>query len=236
MICRWDKLPDFMRTQEVWPYYKHLSRRWNSLLLKRVFDFCISSVMLAGCAPLFLIVALFIKLDSPGPVFYCQERVTQYGKKFRIYKFRTMYVNADQIGTLVTIGNDKRITKIGKKLRSCRLDEVPQLINIWKGEMTFVGTRPEVVKYVRHYTREMHATLLLPAGVTSNASILYRDESRLMDEKTAEGRCPDEVYVNDILTDKMRCSLAGLMEFSFMNDICILFRTILAVLYSDRQR
>ena len=146
MLCRWEQLPGFMRTEEVRPYYEVLKKHWFGLLVKRTFDFVMSSVMLIILSPVFLTLAIWIKRDSVGPVFYRQERVTQYGRKFRIYKFRTMVQNADQIGSLVTVGDDARITNAGKKLRGCRLDELPQLINIWKGEMTFVGTRPEVPK------------------------------------------------------------------------------------------
>ena len=149
MLRKWEELPAFMQTEEVRPYYEKLTRKWFSLLVKRIFDFAVSSVMLVILSPALLVLAVMIKKDSEGPVFYRQERITQYGRKFRIYKFRTMVINADKIGSLVTVGEDPRITKIGKRLRGCRLDELPQLINIWKGEMTFVGTRPEVEKYVK---------------------------------------------------------------------------------------
>ena len=148
MLCSWEKLPDFMHTKEVRPYYEVLRKHRFGLLMKRTFDFVMSSIMLVLLAPAFLVLAIWIKTDSEGPIFYRQERVTQYGRIFRIYKFRTMVQNADKIGSLVTVGGDSRITKVGRKLRGCRLDELPQLINIWKGEMTFVGTRPEVAKYV----------------------------------------------------------------------------------------
>ena len=155
MLRKWEELPAFMQTEEVRPYYEKLSRKCFSLFVKRIFDFAVSSVMLVILSPALLVLAVMIKKDSEGPVFYRQVRITQYGRKFRIYKFRTMVVNADRIGSLVTVGEDPRITKIGKKLRGCRLDELPQLINIWKGEMTFVGTRPEVEKYVKKYTKSV---------------------------------------------------------------------------------
>lgn len=151
----WEELPDFMRTEAVRPYYDSLSHKKGQLFLKRVFDFTVSSLMLAVLSPVLAVLAVLIRLDSEGPVFYRQERVTQYGRRFRIYKFRTMVQDADKKGSLVTTQGDARITRIGKKLRGCRLDELPQLINIWKGEMSFVGTRPEVVKYVKQYTDEM---------------------------------------------------------------------------------
>lgn len=229
MLCKWDELPSFMRTEEVRPYYDILKRRQVSLLVKRTFDFVMSSLLLLLLSPAFLILSVWIKLDSPGPVFYRQERVTQYGRIFRIYKFRTMVQNADKIGSLVTAGNDSRITKAGQKLRGCRLDELPQLINIWKGEMSFVGTRPEVVKYVKCYTKEMYATLLLPAGVTSEASIRYKNEDQIISEKTAEGKAVDKTYLNDVLPQKMRWNLRSIRMFSLIKECFILFETILIV-------
>lgn len=226
MLCKWEELPEFMQTEEVRPYYDVLSKRKCSLFVKRTFDFVVSSIMLMVLAPVFLILGIWIKLDSKGPVFYRQERVTQYGRKFRIYKFRTMVQNADKIGSLVTISADSRITKVGQKLRGCRLDELPQLINIWKGEMSFVGTRPEVVKYVKAYSKEMYATLLLPAGVTSEASIEYKDEAELLDQ--AED--VDKTYIEQILPEKMHWNLKGIREFSFCYEILLMFKTVFAVL------
>lgn len=230
MICSWEKLPHFMRTEEVRPYYEILRRRRISLMMKRTFDFVMSSVLLVLLSPLFLILSIWIHLDSPGPVFYRQERITQYGRTFRIYKFRTMVQNADKIGSLVTVGGDSRITKVGQKLRGCRLDEIPQLINIWKGEMTFVGTRPEVAKYVKWYTKEMYATLLLPAGVTSEASIEFKDEDRILVEKTAEGKSVDEAYLEDVLREKMKWNLYMIETFSLFEELRILVKTVIAVM------
>ena len=175
-MCRWDELPQNMQVEEVKKYYDILQRHKVSLILKRLFDIIVAGVLLVLLSPLLLILAICIKLNSKGPVFFRQVRVTTYGKPFRIFKFRTMVNNADKIGTQVTTKDDARITKVGKALRGCRLDELPQLLNILSGDMTFVGTRPEVEKYVAHYTDEMKATLLLPAGVTSRASIEYKDE------------------------------------------------------------
>lgn len=230
MLCRWEQLPGFMRTEEVRPYYEILRKHRFSLLIKRTFDFTMSFVMLVILAPVFIVLAALIKLDSKGSIFYRQERVTQYGRRFRIYKFRTMVQNADQIGSLVTVGGDSRITKVGRKLRGCRLDELPQLINIWKGEMTFVGTRPEVPKYVREYTNEMYATLLLPAGVTSEASIEFKDEDEIIAEGMDMGLSADQVYVERVLPGKMRWNLEGIHLFSVLNEILILFKTIIAVM------
>lgn len=226
MLKKWEELPAFMQTEEMRPYYEKLHKKRFSLAVKRVFDFTVSSVMLVILSPALLVLGVLIKRDSKGPVFYRQERITQYGRKFRIYKFRTMVVNADRIGSLVTVGEDPRITKIGKRLRGCRLDELPQLINIWKGEMTFVGTRPEVEKYVKEYSPEMMATLLLPAGVTSEASIRYKDEAELLD--AAED--VDKTYVNKVLPGKMKYNLNSIKHFSLVGEMATMFRTVFAVL------
>ena len=226
LVKRWDKLPIDMQNDAVRPYYELLRKKAGSLLIKRLFDIVMSIVLLVVLSPVFLIVSLFIKADSKGPVFYRQERVTQYGKRFKIFKFRTMVVNADKIGSLVTINNDSRVTKIGKKLRKYRLDEIPQLLNIFTGDMTFVGTRPEVPKYVACYTDVMKATLLLPAGVTSKASIEYKDEEKIL--KEAENT--DEVYVEKILPEKMRINCEAIRSFSFFSDLLLLLRTCAAVL------
>ena len=228
MLRKWEELPAFMQTEEVRPYYEKLTRKWFSLLVKRIFDFAVSSVMLVILSPALLVLAVMIKMDSEGPVFYRQERITQYGRKFRIYKFRTMVINADKIGSLVTVGEDPRITKIGKRLRGCRLDELPQLINIWKGEMTFVGTRPEVEKYVKKYTPEMMATLLLPAGVTSEASIQYKDEDKLLADVSGEDA--DRVYVEKILPEKMKWNLEEIKKFGFFREIGTMVKTVVAVM------
>ena len=228
MLKKWEELPIFMQTEEVRPYYEKLSRKWFSLFVKRIFDFAVSSVMLVILSPALLVLAVMIKKDSEGPVFYRQERITQYGRKFRIFKFRTMVINADKIGSLVTVGEDPRITKIGKRLRGCRLDELPQLINIWKGEMTFVGTRPEVEKYVKKYKPEMMATLLLPAGVTSEASIQYKDEDKLLADVSGEDA--DRVYVEKILPEKMKWNLDEIKKFGFFREIGTMVKTVVAVM------
>ena len=228
MLRKWEELPAFMQTEEVRPYYEKLSRKWFSLFVKRMFDFAVSSVMLVILSPALLVLAVMIKKDSEGPVFYRQERITQYGRKFRIYKFRTMVINADKIGSLVTVGEDPRITKMGRKLRGCRLDELPQLINIWKGEMTFVGTRPEVEKYVKKYKPEMMATLLLPAGVTSEASIQYKDEDKLLADVSGEDA--DRVYVEKILPEKMKWNLDEIKKFGFIREIGTMVKTVVAVI------
>lgn len=229
ILKKWDELPEQLRTDAVRPYYNILKKKQGSLIVKRIFDIVVSALMLIVISPVFLILALAIKLDSPGPVFYRQERVTQYGKTFRIFKFRTMVSNADKIGTQVTVGNDSRITRVGKLIRKCRLDEVSQLIDIFRGTMTFVGTRPEVSKYVDAYSSEMMATLLLPAGVTSLASIMYKDEAELLDK--AED--VDQTYIKEVLPGKMRYNLRAIETFAFWGDIKIMFMTVFAVLGKD---
>ena len=229
ILKKWEDLPESLRTDAVRPYYDILKKKRGSLLLKRLFDIVVSAAMLLLVSPVFLILAIAIKLDSPGPVFYRQERVTQYGRKFRIFKFRTMVSNADKIGTQVTVGNDSRITRVGKLIRKCRLDEVSQLIDIFRGTMTFVGTRPEVPKYVAAYTPEMTATLLLPAGVTSLASIMYKDEDQLL----SGAEDVDRVYIEKVLPGKMRYNLEAIESFSFWGDIKLMFMTVFAVLGKD---
>lgn len=226
ILKKWEDLPDDLRTDAVRPYYDLLAKRRGSLLIKRIFDVVVSALMLLILSPVFLVLAIAIKLDSPGPVFYRQVRVTQYGKQFRIFKFRSMVSDADKRGSLVTVSGDSRITRVGHVIRNCRLDELCQLIDIFRGTMTFVGTRPEVPKYVAAYTPEMMATLLLPAGVTSEASIRYKDEAELLD--AAED--VDAVYIRDVLPGKMKYNLDALKNFSFFSDIATMFRTVFAVL------
>lgn len=229
-MIKWDLLPESFKNEGVKEYYELLDNKKISLFLKRIFDIIVATVLLIVLSPIFLIIAVWIKLDSKGPVFYRQERITQYGRIFRIFKFRTMVVNADKIGSLVTVGQDSRITKVGHKIRKCRLDEIPQLFNILVGDMTFVGTRPEVKKYVDCYTDEMMATLLLPAGVTSLASITYKDEDEIMEKHTSSGESVDDAYVKYVLPNKMKYNLEYLKSFSFFGDIKLMFDTLFSVL------
>lgn len=226
ILCKWDDLPDNMRIKEVRPYYDILAKKKGQLLLKRIFDFVAALIMLIVlCIPI-AIISVWIKLDSEGPVFYRQERVTTNGKHFRIHKFRTMVSNADKIGTQVTVGNDSRITRVGKKLRHIRLDELPQLIDVLQGTMSFVGTRPEAVKYVEQYKPEYMATLLMPAGITSEASIRYKDEDKLL----SAADDVDRVYVEEVLPAKMVWNLESIKRFKFLREILTMFRTVAAVL------
>ena len=176
-----------------------------------------------------LLFSIWIKADSKGPVFYRQERVTQYGRVFRIYKFRTMVSNADQIGNLVTSKNDSRITGVGEKIRKYRIDEIPQLFNVFLGDMSFVGTRPEVSKYVEQYTNEMYATLLLPAGVTSLASIEFKDEDEIIERYVSQGRETNEVYINEVLPLKMKYNLEAMTSFYFLKEISVMINTVVKV-------
>ena len=227
LLRKWDDLPDYMKNNEVKKYYDHLSKKKGQLILKRLFDICLSLVLIIILSLVFLIISIWIKLDSKGPVFYRQERITQYGKVFRIFKFRTMVVDADKIGSLVTTSNDSRITKIGNKIRKCRLDEVPQLFNILTGDMSFVGTRPEVKKYVDQYTDEMYATLLLPAGVTSLASIEFKDEDEIISKY--KNRTIDDVYVNEVLPLKMKYNLEAMTSFYFVKELGVMINTVVKV-------
>lgn len=226
MLCKWEDLPDNMRIDAVKPYYNSLHKKRLSLIGKSFFDRFMALIMLICFLPIFLVISLFIYLDSPGPIFFTQRRITQYGKSFKIYKFRTMVVNAEKVGTQVTSENDKRITNIGNKLRKCRLDELPQLINVIKGEMSFVGTRPEVPKYVAQYNAEMLATLLLPAGITSVASIEYKDEDKLL----SNSKDVDKTYINEVLPQKMVYNLDSVINYSFINDLKTMINTVIAVL------
>lgn len=225
-LRKWTELPDKMRTREVRKYYNILVKRSGWFKAKRVLDIIVSSIMLVVLAVPMVLIAVLIKLDSPGPVFFRQERVTQYGRIFRIYKFRTMVNNASSLGTQVTVNNDSRITRVGAWLRRLRIDEFPQLFNILAGDMTLVGTRPEVKKYVMEYTPEMYATLLLPAGLTSKTSIAYKDEDRLL----ADASNADEVYINEVLPAKMRYNLESLKKFGLKTDMSVLWNTFVSVI------
>lgn len=225
LLCPWDKLPEKMRNEAVRPYYDILAKKKVQLLAKRLFDFVVASLMIIGFSPLLLVIAILIKLDSKGPIFFRQIRVTQNCREFKIFKFRTMCENAESIGTQVTTHNDMRVTRIGHILRKYRLDEIPQLFNIITGDMTFVGTRPEVVKYVNAYTPKMYATLLLPAGVTSHCSILFKDEETLI----ANSKNADETYTKQILSQKMKYNIAAIKNFSLTSELMTTIATVLAV-------
>lgn len=227
MILRqWDKLPEALKNESTRHYYEILSRKKFDILLKRLFDFIVAGILLVLLLPIFVVIAILVKFTSKGPILYKQERVTTYGKTFKIFKFRTMIENADKIGSLVTLDNDKRITKVGRFLRRVRLDELPQLFNILLGQMSFVGTRPEVQKYVDCYSEEMLSTLLMPAGVTSLASISFKDEDKYLDSNESV----ESVYINKILPDKMKYNLEYIENFNIFYDMKLMIKTVLAVL------
>ena len=228
-MISWNELPKYMQNEEVKIYYDILKKRSRALILKRIFDIVVSFVLIVFLSPFLLVIALIIKFDSPGKVIFAQERVTKYGKRFKVLKFRTMIENAEKLGAKVTKDNDPRITRSGKILRKLRLDEFPQIFNILKGDLSFVGVRPEVTKYVKEYTPEMYATLLLPAGVTSMTSILYKNESKLL--KNTDN--PDEVYINEILPQKMKYNLGYIKNFGFCYDIKIMIKTVFAVIQKE---
>ena len=227
MLKSYEELPKLLKNKEVKKYYDILKKKKISLFFKRIFDIVCSFILLVLLLPIFIVLGIWIKLDSKGPIFYRQERITKYGKKFRIFKFRTMVVDADKKGTLVTLSNDSRITKIGNKIRKCRLDELPQLINVLKGEMSFVGTRPEVMKYVDKYSKEMLATLLMPAGITSKASIEYKDEDEIIEKYKKKGEKVDSIYVKRILPEKMKYNLEYIKKFNILEDVRICIKTVI---------
>ncbi|MDD6223131.1 MAG: sugar transferase [Lachnospiraceae bacterium] len=222
---RFEDLPEDMRTPEVKEYYDCLVSRRAYRFLKRAFDIAAASVLTVILLIPMAVIAVRIKMSSPGPVFFRQTRVTRYGKTFRIFKFRTMVTDAEAVGPQVTMNEDPRVTPIGHALREHRLDEIPQLFNILAGSMTFVGTRPEVPKYVACYTPVMRATLLMPAGLTSRTSIAFKDEAQML----AVAESPEEadrIYVEEVLPRKMKYNLENLKNGSCREDLSVLFQTI----------
>lgn len=228
-LRRWGDLPEGMRTEEVRPYYDSLAKKRGQLALKRALDVAGAAVLLVVLSPVMLALAVAIKLDSPGPVFFRQERVGRYGEPFRIFKFRTMVVGAEGRGAQVTSGSDPRVTRVGSAVRRYRLDEFPQLMDVLRGTMSFVGTRPEVPRYVEAYTPEMAATLLVPPGVTSRASVEFRDEAALL-EGAAD---PDAAYVSEVLPRKMAVNLESVMGFGILDDLRTVCSTVLSVFGRD---
>lgn len=229
ILKKWDDLPVNMKNDSVRHYHNILYKKRFRILVKRILDILIAIIIFIILSPVFVIISIAIKMDSRGPVLFRQVRITQYGKHFKIFKFRTMVENAEEKGTLITTRDDNRITKVGKVLRKYRLDEFPQLFNIMMGDMSFVGPRPEVVKYVEKYTDEMWATLLLPAGITSEASIRYKDEERLL----SNSENVDHTYVNVVLPEKMKYNLKSIEDFSFFRELKTMVSTVLAVIRKD---
>lgn len=221
----WENLPEYMKNEGVKKYYIILKHKTPTLFLKRTFDIIFSLFLIVLLFPLLLIIGLAVKLDSPGPILFLQERVTQYGRIFKLFKFRSMVDNAQNIGPSVTTCGDSRVTRVGKIIRKLRLDETPQLFNILIGDLTFVGTRPEVKKYVDCYTDEMMATLLLPAGVTSMTSVAYRDEEKFLSSE----QNVDDAYVKILLPAKMNINLEYIKNISVFYDLKVVFVTVFTV-------
>ncbi len=229
MLIGWDELPEEIKTNSVRPYWEALEKRKTQIAIKRFFDVLMSWILLVIFAIPMIVISVIIKLDSPGPVFFRQERVTVGGMIFRIHKFRTMTDGAEKKGSSVTVSGDNRITRSGKVLRKLRLDEMPQLLDVLAGNMSFVGTRPEVPKYVEKYEPEYYATLLLPAGITSEASIRYKDEQQLLSDTDDV----DRVYMEKIVPEKMKWNLESIRNYSITAEIKTLIRTVAAVLGKD---
>ncbi len=226
MLTNWENLPNSMKSDEVLYYYRILKKKRNSLIIKRVFDIICSGILIIILCPIFLILSLAIRIDSKGEIIFKQERVTKCGKIFNIYKFRSMIHDAEKFGAQVTKRNDNRITKVGKVIRKFRLDELPQLFNIFTGDLSFVGVRPEVPKYVQKYTNEMMATLLLPAGVTSITSIAFKNEEEILNKFDDT----EKAYIDVVLPRKMVTNLQYIKDFNFFYDLKIMFMTLIAVI------
>lgn len=235
ILANYEKLDKKLKNEITYEYYIKLKKKLPYLVLKRLGDIFLSLLLLILLFPVFVITAILIKIDSKGAVFYKQDRITKEGKCFKIYKFRTMVNNADKLGELITQKEDNRITNIGKKIRKYRIDEIPQLINIFKGEMTFVGTRPEVEKYVKLYDKKMKATLLLSAGLTSKASIEFKEEDKII-EQYAKLETIDKIYVDKILPLKMKYNIEYLDKIGLIEDIKICFNTVKRIFFKEKKR
>ena len=196
-----------------------------NLLIKRLFDMVASFLGLVILSPIFIIVSICIKIDSKGPVFFKQKRVGKDGQPFMIYKFRTMVTDAEKLGKQITVGDDNRITKVGKFIRKCKLDEIPQLINVLKGEMSLVGPRPEVPRYVELYDDYQFQVLLVRPGITDYASIEYRNENEILGESSN----PEETYINEIMPTKIELNMKYLKNISLSEDFKLIIKTILAI-------
>ncbi len=227
MLLPFDELPEEFQNDAVKKYYDILKNKKRSIIVKRIFDIVLSVFLIIILLLPIIIISILIKCTSRGPILYKQIRVTTYNREFKIYKFRTMVENADKIGSLVTSMNDNRITGIGGFLRKYRLDELPQIFNVLKGEMSFVGTRPEVPKYVKHYTSSMYSTLLMPAGITSLASIKFKNEDRMLQSSQSV----DDDYINIILPKKMHYNILYIKSFGFRNDLYLMLKTVKEVAF-----
>lgn len=225
LLLPFDRLPREFQCGEVKKYYDILDKKRASLVLKRVMDIFLSLIMIVVLLIPIAVISVIIKLTSKGPVLYKQERVTTCNRHYMIWKFRTMRVGADKEGALITSDNDSRVTGIGNTLRRFRLDELPQVFHVLSGKMSFVGTRPEVPKYVDRYTPEMMATLLMPAGITSLASIRYKDEAVIIGDVSDPDEV-DRIYVEKVLPEKMKYNLEYIDRFSVRRDIRLMLSTV----------
>ena len=203
-----------------------LQRRRPQLAAKRAMDIVISAAALCVLWPVLLLIALAIVVDDPGPVFYRQVRVGRGGRPFRIFKFRTMVVDADKKGLSITVGRDSRITRVGAFLRKTKLDELAQLLNVLCGQMSFVGPRPEVPRYVELYTPYQRQVLLVRPGITDYASIAYRNENDLL----AGADDPERMYIETIMPDKIELNMKYLREISPLADLRLILKTVIAVI------
>ncbi|MEL7570492.1 MAG: sugar transferase [Eubacteriaceae bacterium] len=194
-------------------------------MLKRLFDIIVSSLGIIILSPFLLLTAVTIKLDSKGPVFFKQIRVGKDEKQFKIYKFRTMVTDAEKQGLQITVGDDPRITKIGRFLRKYKLDEFPQLFNVFIGNMSFVGPRPEVPKYIALYDSKQKSILKVRPGITEEASIEYKDESEIL----AKSSCPEKTYIEEIMPKKIELNLNYMKNISLLYDISLMFKTIFSI-------
>ena len=194
--------------------------------MKRVFDLIVSSLGLLILSPLLLVLAIWVKCDSPGPIFYRQLRVGRGNQDFWLFKFRSMQVEADKTGLITIGGHDLRVTRSGYYIRKYKLDELPQLINVFRGDMSLVGPRPEVRKYVNLYTSEQLKVLQVRPGITDPASIRYRNENELL----AQVPDPEKYYREVIMPDKLKINLKYIANISFKNDLQIILHTFFAIL------
>lgn len=225
LIPEYTSLPVEMQNSAVEHYYRILEKKKVSLVFKRLFDLIFAIILIVVLAVPMAVIAVIVKADSRGPVFFRQKRVTTGGKIFKIYKFRTMVVNDNTKNAQVTAGSDSRITRVGRVLRKVRLDELPQLFNVLSGDMSFVGTRPEVERYVEKYSPEMYATLLMPAGITSMTSIEFRNEEEIL-EKASD---VEKAYIEEVLPQKMKYNLQYIEKFNFFYDLYVMVLTAVKV-------
>lgn len=216
------QLPERFQNEQVRPYYDLLRKKAAARVFKRIFDIIIALLLLSVLWVPIVVLIVMVKVDSKGPAFFLQERVTTYGRRFKIIKFRTMVTDAESLGDKVTTDDDSRVTNLGRTLRKYRLDELPQVFNVLSGTMSIVGTRPEVPQYVEQYEDEYYATLLLPAGITSLASIMYKDEETLL----KEGCDVDDTYIHVLLPEKMKYNLQYIKDFSVLSDFKLMFKTV----------